>query len=108
MLYKVTGVWGNHEGSMLLWCLILALFGALGAWFGGDLPERLRARVLAVQGSIGVAFLAFSYASLRRIEDISEASRFEMAAALVSGDPRIMELAAATRDVERFTRLQVT
>ncbi|MEO1197323.1 MAG: heme lyase CcmF/NrfE family subunit [Pseudomonadota bacterium] len=59
MLYKVTGVWGNHEGSMLLWCLILALFGALGAWFGGALPETLRARVLAVQGSIGVAFLAF-------------------------------------------------
>jgi len=59
MLYKVTGVWGNHEGSMLLWCLILALFGALGAWFGGNLPERLRARVLAVQGSIGVAFLTF-------------------------------------------------
>ena len=59
MLYKVAGVWGNHEGSMLLWCLILALFGALGAWFGGALPERLRARVLAVQGSIGVAFMAF-------------------------------------------------
>ncbi|MEM9707497.1 MAG: heme lyase CcmF/NrfE family subunit [Pseudomonadota bacterium] len=59
MLYKVTGVWGNHEGSLLLWCLILALFGALGAWFGTGLPERLRARVLAVQGSIGVAFLAF-------------------------------------------------
>ena len=59
MLYKVTGVWGNHEGSMLLWCLILALFGALGAWFGGALPERLRARVLAVQASVGVAFLAF-------------------------------------------------
>ena len=59
MLYKVTGVWGNHEGSMLLWCVILALFGALGAWFGGDLPESLRARVLAVQGAIGVAFLAF-------------------------------------------------
>ena len=59
MLYKVTGVWGNHEGSMLLWCLILALFGALVAWFGSDLPPRLKARVIAVQGSIGVAFLAF-------------------------------------------------
>jgi cytochrome c-type biogenesis protein CcmF len=59
MLYKVTGVWGNHEGSLLLWCLILALFGAMAAWFGGNLPERLRARVLAVQGSVGVAFLAF-------------------------------------------------
>ena len=59
MLYKVTGVWGNHEGSMLLWCVILAFFGALAAWFGGNLPETLRARVLAVQASVGVAFLAF-------------------------------------------------
>ena len=59
MLYKVTGVWGNHEGSMLLWCLIVAVFGALVALFGGNLPERLRARVLAVQASVGVAFLGF-------------------------------------------------
>ncbi len=59
MLYKVSGVWGNHEGSLLLWVLILALFGACANWFGGGLPERLRARVLAVQGLIGVAFLAF-------------------------------------------------
>ncbi len=59
MLYKVTGVWGNHEGSMLLWCLILAFFGALAAWFGGNLPDRLRARVLSVQAAIGVAFLSF-------------------------------------------------
>ncbi len=59
MLYKVTGVWGNHEGSMLLWCLILALFGALVALFGTNLPDRLKARVLAVQASVGVAFLAF-------------------------------------------------
>ena len=59
MLYKVSGVWGNHEGSMLLWCLILALFGALVALFGSNLPDRLRARVLGVQASIGVAFLSF-------------------------------------------------
>ncbi|MEH7826520.1 heme lyase CcmF/NrfE family subunit [Gemmobacter denitrificans] len=59
MLYKVSGVWGNHEGSLLLWVLILALFGACAAWFGGNLPASLRARVLAVQGMIGVAFLAF-------------------------------------------------
>ncbi len=59
MLYKISGVWGNHEGSMLLWVLILALFGASAAVFGGNLPETLRARVLAVQGAIGVAFLAF-------------------------------------------------
>ncbi|MCK0166906.1 heme lyase CcmF/NrfE family subunit [Jannaschia sp. S6380] len=59
MLYKVSGVWGNHEGSLLLWVLILALFGAAAAWFGGQLPQTLRARVLAVQASVGVAFYAF-------------------------------------------------
>ncbi|TCP42118.1 heme lyase CcmF/NrfE family subunit [Rhodovulum marinum] len=59
MLYKVSGVWGNHEGSMLLWVLILTLFGAMAAWFGGGLPPTLRARVLAVQSSISAAFFAF-------------------------------------------------
>ena len=59
MLYKISGVWGNHEGSMLLWIVILALFGACAALFGGNLPTRLRARVIAVQGSVGVAFYAF-------------------------------------------------
>ncbi len=58
-LYKLTGVWGNHEGSMLLWILILALFGAAVAAFGRNLPPTLRARVLAVQAMTGVAFLAF-------------------------------------------------
>ena len=59
MLYKVTGVWGNHEGSMLLWVLILSLFGASASWFGTNLPILLKTRVLSVQGAIGVAFLAF-------------------------------------------------
>ncbi|MBU2982446.1 heme lyase CcmF/NrfE family subunit [Lentibacter algarum] len=59
LLYKFSGVWGNHEGSMLLWVLILTLFGALAAWFGGGLPPTLKARILAVQGSITAAFMAF-------------------------------------------------
>lgn len=59
MLYKVSGVWGNHEGSLLLWVLILALFGACAAWFGSNLPPGLKARVISVQGAIGVAFMAF-------------------------------------------------
>ncbi|WP_420567485.1 heme lyase CcmF/NrfE family subunit [Thalassovita sp.] len=59
MLYKVSGVWGNHEGSMLLWVLILTLFGAMAAWFGGNLPPTLKARVLAVQSAVSVAFFAF-------------------------------------------------
>jgi cytochrome c-type biogenesis protein CcmF len=59
LLYKVTGLWGNHEGSMVLWVLILALFGAAVAAGGRSLPPTLRARVLAVQGMIGVGFLLF-------------------------------------------------
>ena len=56
LIYKIAGVWGNHEGSMLLWVLILALFGALVALFGNNLPARLKANVLAVQSWIAVAF----------------------------------------------------
>ncbi len=59
MIYKISGVWGNHEGSMLLWVLILALFGAAVTLFGGNLPATLKARVLSVQAMIAVAFLAF-------------------------------------------------
>ena len=59
LLYKITGVWGNHEGSMLLWVSILALFGGLVAAFGNNLPLSLRAHVLAVQAWIAAAFYLF-------------------------------------------------
>ncbi|TCU71524.1 cytochrome c-type biogenesis protein CcmF [Bradyrhizobium sp. R2.2-H] len=59
LLYKITGVWGNHEGSMLLWVSILALFGGLVASFGNNLPLSLRAHVLAVQAWIASAFYLF-------------------------------------------------
>jgi cytochrome c-type biogenesis protein CcmF len=59
LMYKLSGVWSNHEGSMLLWVFILALFGAAVALFSNNLPPALRARVLAVQAMIGVGFLAF-------------------------------------------------
>jgi cytochrome c-type biogenesis protein CcmF len=59
LIYKITGVWGNHEGSMLLWVLILALFSALVAVFGTNLPLTLRSLVLAVQGWIASAFYLF-------------------------------------------------
>ena len=58
-LYKFTATWGNHEGSMLLWVLILTGFGAMVAGFGRDLPLGLKARALAVQAMIGVTFSAF-------------------------------------------------
>ena len=40
LIYKISGVWSNHEGSMMLWVLILVLFAALVAWRGGGMPER--------------------------------------------------------------------
>ena len=59
LVYKFTSVWGNHEGSMLLWVLILSLFGALVALFGNNLPAHLKSRVLAVQSWIACAFYLF-------------------------------------------------
>ena len=59
LIYKISGLWGNHEGSMLLWVLILALFGSSVALFGNHLAPTLRANALAVQAGIAVAFLLF-------------------------------------------------
>jgi cytochrome c-type biogenesis protein CcmF len=59
LIYKYTGVWGNHEGSMLLWALVLVFFGALVALSRRSLPEKLRANTLSVQACITAAFLAF-------------------------------------------------
>ncbi|UJW76565.1 heme lyase CcmF/NrfE family subunit [Rhizobium sp. SL42] len=59
MIYKISGVWGNHEGSMMLWVLILTLFSAMVAFFGTNLPDRLKANVLAVQAWITTAFTLF-------------------------------------------------
>ena len=58
-IYKIAGVWGNHEGSMLLWVLILALFGGVVAAFSRAMPMDLRAATLGVQGWLCAAFLLF-------------------------------------------------
>ncbi|WOI53072.1 heme lyase CcmF/NrfE family subunit [Parvularcula sp. LCG005] len=60
VLYKLAGAWGNHEGSLLLWITILAGLGSAVAGFGRRLPVTLRARVLGVQGVIGLIFIAFA------------------------------------------------
>ncbi|MFA7262000.1 MAG: heme lyase CcmF/NrfE family subunit [Caulobacter sp.] len=60
LLYKVAGAWGSHEGSMLLWCLILTGFGAAVAAFGRGLPAGLKSRALGVQGLLGLLFLAYT------------------------------------------------
>lgn len=63
LLYKITGTWGNHEGSILLWCLILAACGAAVAAFGKALPSSLRARVIGVLGAVACGFLLFTLTS---------------------------------------------
>ena len=63
LLYKLTGTWGNHEGSMVLWVLILGLCGGAVAGFGRSLPTRLQARVLAVLALVAAGFLAFILAT---------------------------------------------
>jgi cytochrome c-type biogenesis protein CcmF len=63
LLYKISGVWGNHEGSMLLWVLILALFGAAVWLFGRNLPLDLRSTALAIQGAILATFVLFIIAT---------------------------------------------
>ena len=60
LLYKIAGVWGSHDGSMLLWCLALTGFGAVIALGGKGLPARLKADAVATQGLLGALFLAYS------------------------------------------------
>jgi cytochrome c-type biogenesis protein CcmF len=63
MLYKLAGAWGNHEGSMVLWVMILALCAGAVAGFGRHLPSALKARVLAVLGLVAAGFLLFILAT---------------------------------------------
>src|SRR5262249_51329641 len=57
LLYKISGVWGNHEGSMLLWVLILSVFGAAVALTGSNLPGTPPANVVPVPRRGGFGFL---------------------------------------------------
>ncbi|WP_334151449.1 heme lyase CcmF/NrfE family subunit [Hyphomicrobium sp.] len=59
MLFKIAGTWGSHEGSLLLWVLILAAFGAGVALLGTNIPDALKARTLSVQAWISTGFLSF-------------------------------------------------
>jgi cytochrome c-type biogenesis protein CcmF len=68
LLYKISGTWGNHEGSMLLWVMILALCGGAVAGFGTNLPSALQARVLAVLALVAAGFLGFILATSNPFE----------------------------------------
>ncbi len=71
LIYKITSVWGNHEGSMLLWVLILTGFGAAVAAFGRNLPNDLLTLVLAIQGGLGAAFISFTLFTSNPFERLS-------------------------------------
>ncbi|HEX4301575.1 MAG TPA: heme lyase CcmF/NrfE family subunit [Rhizomicrobium sp.] len=58
LIYKISGVWGNHEGSMLLWVLVLAIYSAAIAWSRRG-SERLTSAALGVQGLLAAAFILF-------------------------------------------------
>ena len=59
MVYRYTAVWGSHEGSLLLWALVLAIWTGAVALFSRGLPDVVMARVLGVMGVVAVGFLAF-------------------------------------------------
>ena len=59
LIYKISGTWGNHEGSMLLWVLILTFFGFLVACFGQSLRHDFKVKVLIIQSAIAAFFYAF-------------------------------------------------
>ena len=59
LIYRISGVWGSHEGSLLLWALVLALWTGAVAVFTPNVPSAMRARVLAVLGFVSCGFLLF-------------------------------------------------
>ena len=59
MLFKVSGVWGSHEGSLLLWAFLLSLWTLAVALFSNSMPRQIQAQVLAVMGMISIGFLMF-------------------------------------------------
>ncbi|MEP4031403.1 heme lyase CcmF/NrfE family subunit [Roseibium polysiphoniae] len=73
LIYKISGVWGNHEGSVLLWVLILVFFGALVGFFGTNIPASLRAATLAVQSWVTAGFILFILATSNPFNRIAEA-----------------------------------
>lgn len=60
LIYKITGVWGNHEGSLLLWAMALSGWTVAVTVFSRHLPEAFMARVLGVLGWISAGFISFT------------------------------------------------
>ena len=73
MLYKISGSWGNHEGSLLLWCVILALYGTVFACSSRALSRTTHSRILAIHAMVSIAFLSFSLFTSNPFERLSPA-----------------------------------
>ena len=73
LIYKISGTWGNHEGSLLLWIVILVIFGAVFALTSRLLPASFTLKALATQGLITTSFLAFSLFTSNPFERLSPA-----------------------------------
>ncbi|ESQ79562.1 heme lyase CcmF/NrfE family subunit [Asticcacaulis sp. YBE204] len=72
LLYKISGAWGSHEGSMLLWCMVMLVFGALVTLNGRNLPDGLKHKVLGVQGLLGALFTGFTLFSSNPLARLAE------------------------------------
>ena len=57
--YRIAAVWGGHEGSLLLWAMILSIWTVAVSFFSKHLPDAMRARILGVMGLISIGFLLF-------------------------------------------------
>jgi len=60
LVYRLSGVWGGHEGSLLLWILMLSSWTALVAHFSRGIPRDMVARVLSVLGMVNIGFISFT------------------------------------------------
>ena len=80
LIYRLSAVWGAHEGSLLLWLLVQASWSAAVAWRCRDLPLTFQARVLSVLGMIGLGFAAFCVFTSNPFERLLPAAQPEAAA----------------------------
>ncbi|MDB5440235.1 MAG: cycK [Caulobacteraceae bacterium] len=60
LFYKVAAAWGSHEGSMVMWCMDITIYGAAVALFGRNLPRGLKSKALATQGAIAALYIAYT------------------------------------------------
>ncbi|ROR29483.1 heme lyase CcmF/NrfE family subunit [Inmirania thermothiophila] len=73
LAYRISAVWGGHEGSLLLWVFILATWTVAVAWLSRDLPATMVARVLAVMGMVAVGFYLFTLLTSNPFERLAPA-----------------------------------